>query len=168
MDCSPDVKNRFIEGISQAGAGIATDHQMSSLRHESRHVPDILSHNNVHAFHRNSTARRRAALDHQQTAVSRCAGAFRSEALDPHSSRHHVFAHAPSNVSLHRDVSLLVHSSQKISSVCQNPDPHWHSQTDSDAVKSGGVEDLELLDAVPRKLFVEVLVEFSDAETAEV
>src|SRR6266404_2463788 len=160
MDFAAHVNHRLVQRVTQVRAGVATDQQISRLRHEPRHVADGATDHDVAALHGDSAARGTVALDHHQAAVARGGCALRGITLNAHAARHDVLGHAPTHVAVHLDVSLLVHTTDEVAGIAAHVHLDRGIQAYRDIMHAFRIQDLDYSHSIGEQPMMQVVYRF--------
>src|SRR5829696_4871270 len=105
-----DVETGLVDRVAEGLAGVTADDQSPGLRHEGAHRTDVTADDDVDALHRDPASHRRAALDHEQPAVTGGACGLRGVAVDPDGAGHHVLRDAHADAAMDGDGRAVVHA----------------------------------------------------------
>ena len=90
LDHATHEQSSFIDKIAQRFAGVAEHNQIAGLRHERAHRPNRALHDYIDPLHRYAATRRSVALNDEEAALPRRAGALARVAFHADLARHHL------------------------------------------------------------------------------
>ena len=120
FNVSLNVYMYLICGVTQGVTSIPANNKASSLCHKCTHMPHRSLNDNIGPFQRDTTPRTGIAFDDKQSTISCCAGILRSAAFNMNDSRHNILSYAWANITVNRDIRILIHSGAVVSSVSIN------------------------------------------------
>ena len=168
VDFAADVEDGFVEGVAEAGAGVAADDEAAGLGHEGGDVADGAADDDVAPFHGDAAAGGGVSFDDDETAVAGCPGTFRGVPFHADRARHDVLRHAPADAAVNGDAGLLVHAANEVPGVAADVDLHVGINADRQVVHAVGMENLDVLEAGFWQLVVEKLVQLANTDFGQV
>ena len=135
----------------------------AGLRHERREVADAAADDDVDALHRDAAAQRGIAVDHQQAAVPRRAGALAMRSLSRARGPTSCSRRRRADVAVHGDVAPACSCRPRSSRRARDVDVDRRVDADGDAVRAVRVQRRARARALRGNSLMQELVELAHA-----